>query len=132
MTDEPGVRHGGCFCGAVRYTLRGAPIKVGLCHCADCRKFSGSAFLFYADWPRSAFDFSGSPREYHGRNFCPDCGARLFHLSPDEVEVELGSLDDAPTDLVPTREGWICRREPWLVPVAGASQSDRDPPKDQQ
>lgn len=43
------VRRGGCACGAVRYEVRGEPTVVGLCHCADCRRESGSAFLYYAD-----------------------------------------------------------------------------------
>ncbi|MGK7654598.1 GFA family protein [Roseovarius sp. B08] len=29
---------GGCLCGAVRITAEGAPDRVGLCHCLDCRK----------------------------------------------------------------------------------------------
>ena len=121
------LRHGGCRCGAVRFELRGEPTVVGTCHCTDCRKASGSAFVFYADWPRACFTVSGAAREFAGRSFCPVCGSRVFHLSEDTVEIMLGALDAAPGDLVPTREGWICRREPWLDPVAGAGQFGRDP-----
>jgi hypothetical protein len=62
-----------------------------------------------------------------GRSFCPVCGSRLFHLSDDEVEIMVGSLDEAPSDLRPTREGWIKRREHWLAPIAGTDQFDHDP-----
>ncbi len=34
-------REGGCMCGAVRYTVVGAPQRVGLCHCDECPKFGG-------------------------------------------------------------------------------------------
>lgn len=29
---------GGCLFGAVRLEATGAPYRVGLCHCLDCRK----------------------------------------------------------------------------------------------
>ena len=123
------VRHGGCRCGAVRYEVRGEPQKVGLCHCTDCRKETGSDFLHYADWPRSAITVTGDYRTYSGRSFCGLCGTRLFHLGDDHAEICVGSLDEAPAGLTPTREGWIKRREHWLAPVPGAYQAQEDPPK---
>ena len=65
------VRTGGCLCGAVRYSVRGEPVHVGRCHCADCRKESGSAFTVYAQWPVEAFELSGDVSNYDGRGFCP-------------------------------------------------------------
>jgi len=127
--DERGVRvrRGGCSCGAVRFELRGEPTVVGLCHCLECRKATGAVAMAYADWPREAFTLRGEAREYVGRSFCSTCGSRLFHLQAHRVEVLLGALDEGPSDLQPTREGWIIRREPWLAAVAGAEQAERDP-----
>lgn len=119
---------GGCRCHAVRYRLSGEPFKTGLCHCTDCRKETGSPFLYYADWTRDAFTVTGEYKTFEGRSFCPNCGTALFHLSDDHVEIALGSLDEAPVALVPEREEWIKRREPWLVGVAGAGQFREDPP----
>lgn len=127
MAETETVRHGGCACGAVRYEVRGEPTVAGLCHCADCRKETGSAFLYYADWPLAAFSANGQYRTYGGRSFCPECGTRLFHLSEETAEICLGSLNDAPSAIAPRQEGWIKRREPWLLPVAGASQHHEDP-----
>lgn len=121
------VRTGGCACGAVRYEVRGEPVQVGLCHCTDCRKETGSAFLAYADWPAAAFSALGKYQTYEGRSFCRNCGTRLFHLSEHHAEICIGSLDEAPTGLTPTREGWIKRREHWLAPVTHASQWQEDP-----
>jgi hypothetical protein len=118
---------GGCACGAVRYTIKGEPMVVGLCHCADCRKETGSAFLHYADWPVAAFSVEGRYATYEGRSFCPTCGSRLFHLNERHAEVVLGSLDAAPSGLVPVREGWVKRREPWLQAIPGAGQFNADP-----
>jgi hypothetical protein len=124
---EAGVRTGGCLCGAVRYSVRGEPVHVGRCHCADCRKESGSAFTVYAQWPIAAFESSGELASYDGRGFCVRCGSRLFDTTGSSdglVEVRLGSLDDAPFDLKPTAEIWVKRREHWIPPVEGASQHE--------
>jgi hypothetical protein len=120
------VRSGGCRCRAIRYTVRGEPVHVGRCHCTDCRKESGSAFTVYAQWPRDSFELEGEPATYEGRSFCPRCGSRLLCLTDDLVEIRLGSLDDAPFGLEPGAEIWIKRREPWLEPVAGASQHEEN------
>ncbi|WP_395679486.1 GFA family protein [Inquilinus sp.] len=127
--DGTRLRQGGCSCGAVRFTLRGEPLVVAICHCFDCRKATGGVAMAFANWPRDAFTATGEVRAYRGRSFCPTCGSRPFHLAEgeDTVEILLGALDEAPGNLQPTRESWIIRREPWLAPVAGASQFDRDP-----
>lgn len=118
---------GGCACGAVRYRITGEPTVVGLCHCIDCRKETGSTFLYYADWPITAFSVEGEYATYEGRSFCPTCGSRLFHLNDRHAEIVLGSLDAAPAGLVPQREGWIKRREPWLKAIPEAGQFTEDP-----
>ena len=125
--DGVRVRCGGCSCGAVRFEVRGEPIAVGTCHCFECRKATGAAYVTYADWPRSAFTSAGHAREYMGRSFCTICGSRLYHLTDDRAEIMLGALDDAPTDLAPAREGWTIRREHWLAPIPGCAQFERDP-----
>ncbi len=45
---------GGCRCGAVRMVARGAPDRVGICHCLDCRKFHGALFHASAIFPQDA------------------------------------------------------------------------------
>ncbi len=120
------VRRGGCLCGAVRYEARGAPKVVGLCHCGDCRKATGGFAMPWADWPDAQVRITGAIATFHGRSFCPNCGSRVVHLNPHHAEIMLGTLDEPPTDLVPEREIWVIRREPWMQPVPGAEQFDRD------
>src|SRR5690349_21126579 len=39
---------GGCACGQVRYRLCAAPMIVHCCHCKDCQRQTGSAFVLNA------------------------------------------------------------------------------------
>ncbi|MBV8478949.1 MAG: GFA family protein [Actinobacteria bacterium] len=121
------VRTGGCLCGAVRYSVRGDPVRVVRCHCTDCRKESGSAFTVFAHWPVDAFELTGELASYDRRGFCPACGSRILDTSDVDaggafVEIRLGSLDDAPFELTPERETWVKRRESWIPPVDRATQ----------
>jgi hypothetical protein len=119
---------GSCKCGNVRVAVRGTPVRIGICHCTDCRRESGSAFTFFAVWHASEFEFKGETVEFEGRRFCPKCGSRLFSSNEHEAEIKLGILTEAPTPLAPTYELWIKRREKWLAPIEGAEQYDEDRP----
>lgn len=120
------VLSGNCLCGQVTLSVRGEPIRVGICHCMDCRKESGSAFTFYGIWPAEQFEYSGEISDFKGRCFCPHCGSRVFSVDAHEAEVKLGVLAQAPTPLKPSYELWVKRREPWLPPVEGAEQYQED------
>ena len=120
------VFSGTCLCGQVRISVRGEPLRVGICHCTDCRQESGSAFTFYAIWPASQFECTGETAGFQGRCFCVRCGSRLFSVDEREAEIKLGILSQAPTAFTPGYELWIKRREPWLRPVAGAEQYEED------
>lgn len=121
------IRSGSCLCGNVRYKVKSDPIRIGLCHCMDCRKESGSVFATFGIWPAHAFEASGEVHYYEGRGFCVTCGARVFsELVEDEVEIRVGTLDMAPTDVQPTYELWVKRREDWLAPIEDAEQFEED------
>ena len=119
-------RQAGCQCGALRVTSRGAPLRVALCHCYDCRKHHGALFYAAAIFPRELVSVTGESRDYQGRHFCPRCGSSVFAVTADEIEVHLGAYDE--TDVfAPDYEAWVIRRENWLPPFAGLVQHDRSP-----
>jgi hypothetical protein len=103
----------GCLCGDVRVVAQGAPNRVGLCHCMDCRKHHGALFLATAMFPVDAVQITGSTHHYANRHFCPQCGSSVFSITGDEVELHLGALDEI-DQLAPTYELWTDRRESWL------------------
>ncbi|OCW56845.1 GFA family protein [Hoeflea olei] len=109
---------GGCRCGALRIEARGAPWRVGICHCLDCRKHHGAPFHASAVFPEAAVTVTGEALGPDGRFFCPACGSPVFGRSGDEVEVNLGALD-VPGRFTPSYELWTIRREPWLPPFPG-------------
>ena len=39
------LREGGCSCGAVRYQLASDPLFTHCCHCLNCQRQTGSAFV---------------------------------------------------------------------------------------
>jgi hypothetical protein len=120
------LHSGQCLCGQVRVSVRGDPVRIGICHCTDCRQESGSAFTFYGIWPAAQFEHTGEVSGFRGRHFCPRCGSRLFSLDEQEAEIMLGVLSEAPTALKPSYELWVKRRESWLRPIEGAEQHDED------
>src|SRR5262245_46736744 len=87
------LMQGGCLCGAVRIEVSGEAYRVGICHCLDCRKHSGSVFSAFAIYPVEIVIVRGTTSNYRGRYFCPACGSSVFGRYGDEIEVHIGSLD---------------------------------------
>ncbi len=97
---------GSCLCGAVRYELRGGLTGINYCHCAKCRKASGTAFATSAGVAREDFvlvagadglaAFESSPGKR--RHFCAACGSPIYSERDGAavVYVRLGTLDDDP------------------------------------
>ncbi len=97
------VHTGGCLCGAIRYEIDGPLPPPSHCHCSICRKSSGAVAMTWISVPRQRFRFiAGKPKVFRSsdeaeRTFCPTCGSLLtFYtvLTPEDVDVSLGSLDD--------------------------------------
>ena len=116
---------GGCLCGAIRFSVRGAPKRVGICHCLACRKHHGAVFYAAAVFPEAELTLSGEPTSYEGRFFCRTCGSSVFSKTGDEVEVHLGALDD-PNQFEPTYELWARRREAWLPTFSAMMRFEED------
>src|SRR5678809_208206 len=78
---------GGCSCGTVRYQLLAAPIRVHCCHCTDCQRHTGSAFVINAiietsaiKIMRGALEAVPVPRAYapHDIYRCRKCKVALW------------------------------------------------------
>lgn len=116
---------GGCLCGRVRIAATGQPLRVGICHCRDCRKHHGAIFYAAAIYDCDAVKVSGETQDYMGRHFCATCGSSVFAVTGAEFEFHLGAADD-PDAFVPQYECWIARRESWLPPFAVKARYPKD------
>lgn len=118
---------GGCLCGKVRFVATGQPYRVGVCHCLDCRKHHGALFHASAIFPESAVTVDGDLADYQGRRFCPVCGSSVLSQSDDEIEINLGALDEI-DQFTATYELWTIRRESWLpqFPLKRRYKRDRE------
>jgi hypothetical protein len=112
---------GGCYCGAVGYTVVDAFDYALICHCSNCRRVTGSAFKPFAGIARDQLDLTqGADRlMIHGDDLtnnthCAACGSLLFSVVNDgtRVHVTLGTLMDAPT-LWPTAHIFVGSKAPW-------------------
>ena len=107
---------GGCLCGMVRLVAKGQPLRVGVCHCLDCRKHHGAVFYAAAIFDAEAVAVAGDTAQYRERHFCPTCGGSVFAVSGDECEVYLGCLDEVNV-FAPEYEKFVDRRESWVCAV---------------
>lgn len=121
------MNEGGCACGAVRYRLEGDPLIVHCCHCLDCQRQTGSAFVLNAliesdrvtllsgePQPVTVPTDSGRP---HDICRCPNCQTALWSDYGRRGWlwfVRAGTLDE-PSALSPGVHIYTRSKLPWLT-----------------
>jgi len=122
-----GANEGGCACGAVRYRLGAAPMFVHCCHCRDCQRQTGSAFVINAlieadrvrllqgaPEPVPVPTDSGRPHDVYR---CPACRTALwsdYGRRRVMLFVRVGTLDD-PASLPPDVHIFTRTKLPWVT-----------------
>jgi hypothetical protein len=123
---------GGCACGEVRYRLESDPMFVHCCHCTDCQRQIGSAFVINALIETSRLTLlSGDPRPLamptesgrpHDVYRCPTCGTAVwsdYGRRPALRFVRVGTLDN-PAKLPPDVHIFTRSKLPWVTLSEGA------------
>ena len=118
---------GGCACGAVRYRLAGAPMFVHCCHCLDCQRQTGSAFVLNAliettavillDAQPVRFEMPTESGRPHGIYRCQACGTAVWSEYGGVAAlrfVRVGTLDD-PRALAPDVHIYVRSKQPWVA-----------------
>lgn len=119
----PSSVRGSCACNAVRFECDLPPRFVCHCHCHNCRKAHGAAFVTWTGFEESRLRFTtggnGVGRWVTDtgatRTFCRNCGTTMLYASPrwaGEVHVAVAVLDE-PHDLMPTIHVYADRAPPW-------------------
>jgi hypothetical protein len=135
----PETLTGGCQCGSVRYQAASPALELYVCHCAECRRQSASAFGISVIVARDGFRVTSGRTKLWSRptdsgrvldcHFCPDCGTRLYHGTRDRLEtvsLKGGSLDDPP-DLAGAVHIWVSRKLSGVVIPVSAEQYAEEP-----
>ena len=116
---------GGCLCGKVRFTANGEPGFVGICHCRNCQRQSGSAFAVVLGFPVAAVAMQGELKTYTDtgdtgkslfRRFSPECGSSIsteVEVMPGMIILKAGTLDD-PSAVKPAMQIYCDSAQPWV------------------
>jgi hypothetical protein len=97
------------LCGDVRYKTLAKPLRVTVCHCRFCQRFTGSSYLVEPIFRRQDVVFDGATAKTYvhrsdssGKrvtlNFCARCGTTLcldLERFPDVLGLCGGTFDDA-------------------------------------
>ncbi|MEQ9643359.1 MAG: GFA family protein [Alphaproteobacteria bacterium] len=127
---------GRCACGAVTYRITDAPLFTQACHCTDCQRSTGSAFVVHLVLAEPDFEIEGKTRmatvpsgsgagcELHA---CAKCATYiwvryLYHKVP-VIAVRGGTLDD-PAAAPPQAHIFTRSMQPWLTLPDGVPRFD--------
>ena len=117
---------GRCACGEVRYRLTGRPMFVHCCHCRDCQRQTGSAFVLNAIYEQDRVELlCGAPEPVgvptdSGRSHeiyrCPTCSTALWSdYGRRRIRfVRVGTLED-PAALPPDVHIFTRSKLPWVT-----------------
>jgi hypothetical protein len=124
---EASALTGECSCGAVRYRLTSAPMYVNCCHCRECQRQTGSAFVINALIEANRVQLtsgtlmqvpvptdSGKPQII---SRCPECRIAVWSNYGGQSKlcfVRVGTLDD-PAALPPDVHIYIRSKLPWVT-----------------
>jgi hypothetical protein len=117
---------GGCACGAVRYRLASDPLFTHCCHCLNCQRQTGSAFVINVlietdcvELPAGEPQRVDVPRDDGTKQEiwrCPACQIALYstYTSPKIRFVRAGTLDD-PSSVAPDVHIFTRSKVPWVM-----------------
>src|SRR5215471_7912222 len=106
-----------CCCGALRVEVSADPDVVGVCHCGECQRRTGSVFsvgAFFkkehvrAEGPSNVYVRDGQEGRKLRMHFCPTRGTTVFweaDLRPDNIGVAVGAFHDSNFPRLRVRSG---------------------------
>ena len=121
MNDASEMHEGGCMCGEIRYQVHGPQTYAGICHCDDCRRATGGAYVPWFGTSPANFEITkgkitehqSSPGTYRG--FCGKCGTSLTFRGEEwiDIAITIASLDD-PNSMTPESNVFLRERLHWV------------------
>jgi len=118
---------GQCSCGGVTYEITGEPLFVQACHCTDCQRTTGSAFVVHIVIPESELRIrgrttmsiaptgSGQGCELH---YCTTCAVfvwvRYLYQQVRAIAVRAGTLNDT-NAVAPQAHIFVRSKQEWVL-----------------
>jgi hypothetical protein len=93
--DNSDWKFGGCFCGDVRFKVRGQAIWKAGCTCTSCMKMHAAPYVVWAGFDQVDFEITkGDLQGFHSsphavREFCGRCGSTLTYRKVSHGDPEL-------------------------------------------
>ncbi|TEB31703.1 hypothetical protein FA13DRAFT_1663448 [Coprinellus micaceus] len=131
--EKKTVRTGSCLCREVQYEVVGDPLAFRICHCINCRKVTGSAFMANAFFSVKGFNVTRGKENLRAfvdtntasgipinRWFCAGCGANIYMQSTDAtrakvIVIQSGGIDgNVVSEWVPDTEMFPEQRRTWV------------------
>ena len=93
---SPKTYDGSCFCGAVEFTVTGAPVSMGYCHCNSCRHWSAAPLIPSPCGSQKTLELRGEKKilgPLAKRRKAIASGARHAAVTSLRIHPELGLID---------------------------------------
>jgi hypothetical protein len=117
---------GGCQCDKLRFELSAPPLMLYACHCTNCQKQTGSAFVLSTAIVENTFSFiEGEPAKVEWTAdsetqryglYCSDCGGRICNGQTPSIGVlslRAGTFDEK-SWVRPAAHIWVKSAQPWI------------------
>jgi hypothetical protein len=119
-------REGGCACGAVRYRLTSEPLFTHCCHCLNCQRQTGSAFVINLLIEADRVELlAGEPQPVEVPrddsstqriSRCPNCQVAVFSdYGRAEVLFVRGGTLDQPREITPDVHIFTKSKVSWVT-----------------
>ena len=117
------IFRGSCLCGSVQYEISGDAQRFYHCHCARCRKSTGTGHatnllvkpgtIKWTKGEELIKVYKVPEAKRFARHFCPACGGQVprYVKETDFIVIPAGSLDSDPTIKPQGRIFWDSRAD---------------------
>ena len=130
---------GHCECGRIAYEVDGPVKDFSHCHCSQCRRLHGAAFVSFAGVDKKSVRYTRGEENLTiypssdaiDRKFCRTCGSQIlcdFKAEPDMLYVCLGTMDGNP-DLPTGYHQFVGSKAEWFEITDDLARHEGWPPE---
>jgi len=130
--------NGRCECGRIRYEVDSEITEFSHCHCSQCRRLHGAAYVTFAAVARDKFRYVSGDDDLKvfassndiNRVSCIECGSNILadaKSEPDVLYLCMGTVDGDPPR-PPGFHSFVGSKAPWHEITDDLAQYDGESP----